>query len=238
MFRVLFVTILAALSLGCSPKPAPASNTGDQQEETVEFVHNPAIDGLKQPVKTASKLASAPVGNLGAYGFDKEPRVETEESYFSRYAPVVVSVKSTGGKLTYSCLSDGESIEDESYILSADVLAYAGNKEETLQPAVPIFKSAGKVGDKADWKGNYLFMGQSVPASAKIETSSDVILGNKPYDCLKVTVTLHATTQEPKGIDRTFIFWANKDAGLIQMQTKGASFRRPRANQAGDEVVE
>ena len=140
-----------------------------------------------------------------------------------------------GGETVLAIHQEGleEALETERYIADERGFRYAGGKEESFDPAIPLineypFSSASTW----TWTGEMIYAGQTFPAKAEVSAEpAKLNLSSGSFNSVFVTVKLHIDGSNPEQ-PKTFKFWIAPGEGVIRREFTASSTREPAPNPA------
>lgn len=123
-----------------------------------------------------------------------------------------------------------EPLETERYIANETGFRYAGGKEESFDPAIPLINEYPFDSSSTwTWNGEMIYAGQTFPARADITAEAAKLnLSSGSFNTIFVTVELHIEGSNPEQ-PKTFKFWIAPGEGVIRREFTASSTREPSA---------
>jgi hypothetical protein len=138
--------------------------------------------------------------------------------------PVEVDTEMDGPQRTIALVCNGETIEQERYVIGDDEFNLAFAAGEQFVPPLPIMVFPMSVGEGWEWSGQLISSNLKQHANAKVVTeSSRAQIDGRSVPSVKVSVKLQL---EPK-MERSLAFWIVEGKGVVRREFGDESVREP-----------
>lgn len=131
-----------------------------------------------------------------------------------------------GYRITY--LAHGEELGHENYLIADKALLFAGTREETFEPAVPLVR-VGSTALTESWSGNYSMGPRKLKAKASITRERESLnTENGKFQTIHIKAVLEIESGGPSNPKRELQFWVAPKSGVVQAEL-GPDVRRQAA---------